>query len=91
MLVKITVGHCLGGGRDVAAGAVLEVDDREAGRKIRKGYAISATRDDQAAYEKAKREEAAAAQKAAKNAEAAAEAQRKADEEAAKKAAATGS
>ena len=90
MLVKITVGHCLGGGamsrrapfwRWTTAG---ESEDPQGLRDLRHQGRPGGVRE-------AKREEAAAAQKAAKNAEAAAEAQRKADEEAAKKAAATGS
>ena len=86
MLIKVTVGHCLGGGRDVEPGAVLELEDREAQRKIRKGYAVAATKDDQAAFQKAQKDRAAAEAKARKEAEEKAAAEAKAAEEAAKKA-----
>lgn len=42
--IKIIMGHCLGGGKDVAAGTVLEAPKdlsvREARRKIAMNYAV---------------------------------------------------
>lgn len=39
--IKVIVSHCLGGGRDVAEGEILEVSVAEARRKIEMGFAVA--------------------------------------------------
>lgn len=40
MKIKIISAHCLGGGRDVWPGDIVEVDEATARRKVRQGFAI---------------------------------------------------
>lgn len=41
MKIRITSGHCLGGGVDVREGEVIDVEEKVALRKIRQGYAVA--------------------------------------------------
>jgi hypothetical protein len=46
MKIRIISAHCIGNGRDVWPGEVLDLEERSALRKIRQGFAVEAGSDE---------------------------------------------